>query len=95
MKKRMFATMLAVVTMATALTGCSTESAKKASDGQATTTTAQTEAKTEAGYSGAETTTEAADKELKTVSIQLDGSAVPYYSPLYLAQENGYFAEEG
>lgn len=33
MKKRMFATMLAVVTMATALTGCSTESAKKASDG--------------------------------------------------------------
>ena len=42
MKKRMFATMLAVVTMATALTGCSTESAKKASDGQATTTTAQT-----------------------------------------------------
>lgn len=78
MKKRMFATMLAVVTMATALTGCSTESAKKASDGQATTTTAQTEAKTEAGSSGAETTTEAADKELKTVSIQLDGSAVPY-----------------
>lgn len=95
MKKRMFATMLAVVTMATALAGCSTESAKKASDGQATTATAQTEAKTEAGSSGAETTTVAADKELKTVSIQLDGSAVPYYSPLYLAQENGYFAEEG
>ena len=95
MKKRMFATMLAVVTMATALTGCSTESAKQASDGQAPTATAQTEAKTEAGSSGAETTTEAADKELKTVSFQLDGSAVPYYSPLYLAQENGYFAEEG
>ena len=27
--------------------------------------------------------------------IQIDGSAVPYYAPLYLAQENGYFAEEG
>ena len=33
--------------------------------------------------------------DLKTVSIQIDGSAVPYYAPLYLAQENGYFAEEG
>jgi len=34
-------------------------------------------------------------KETKTVSIQIDGAAVPYYAPLYVAQENGYFAEEG
>lgn len=36
---------------------------------------------------------EAAD--LKTVSIQIDGAAVPYYAPLYIAQEKGFFAEEG
>ncbi|MHC1772340.1 MAG: ABC transporter substrate-binding protein [Flexilinea sp.] len=38
-------------------------------------------------------TVEAAD--LKTVSIQIDGAAVPYYAPLYIAQEKGFFAEEG
>ena len=44
----------------------------------------------------AATTAEATNTgDLKTVSIQIDGSAVPYYAPLYLAQENGYFAEEG
>ena len=36
---------------------------------------------------------EAAD--LRKVSIQIDGAAVPYYAPLYLAQEKGYFAEQG
>lgn len=35
------------------------------------------------------------DKTLKTVSIQIDGAAVPYYAPLYMAQEKGFFAEEG
>lgn len=33
--------------------------------------------------------------ELKKVSIQIDGAAVPYYSPLYIAKEKGYFEEEG
>lgn len=33
--------------------------------------------------------------ELRRVSIQIDGAAVPYYAPLYLAQEKGYFAEQG
>lgn len=33
--------------------------------------------------------------ELRKVSIQIDGAAVPYYAPLYLAQEKGYFAEQG
>ena len=50
------------------------------------------------GGKKAEETTAAEAKDtgdLKTVSIQIDGSAVPYYAPLYLAQENGYFAEEG
>ena len=32
---------------------------------------------------------------LRTVSIQIDGAAVPYYAPLYMAQEKGYFEEEG
>ena len=29
------------------------------------------------------------------VDIQIDGAATPYYAPLYLAQEKGYFKEEG
>ncbi|GAA0729169.1 ABC transporter substrate-binding protein [Clostridium malenominatum] len=34
-------------------------------------------------------------KELKKVSIQIDGAAVPYYAPLYVAKEKGYFKEQG
>lgn len=34
-------------------------------------------------------------EELKKVSIQIDGAAVPYYAPLYVAKEKGYFEEEG
>ena len=76
------------------LAGCSSESASKASEAAATTA----EATTAAEETKAEETTAAEAKDtgdLKTVSIQIDGSAVPYYAPLYLAQENGYFAEEG
>ncbi|HHY47761.1 MAG TPA: ABC transporter substrate-binding protein [Firmicutes bacterium] len=29
------------------------------------------------------------------VTIQIDGAAVPYYAPLYVAKEKGFFAEEG
>lgn len=32
---------------------------------------------------------------LKEVTIQIDGAAVPYYAPLYVAKEKGYFEEEG
>ena len=32
---------------------------------------------------------------LTKVTIQLDGAATPYYSPIYVAQEMGYFEEEG
>lgn len=42
-----------------------------------------------------DTTTKTGSKELTKVSIQIDGSAVPYYAPLYIAQEKGYFAEQG
>lgn len=35
------------------------------------------------------------DKDLKKVTIQIDGAAVPYYAPLYVAKEKGYFKEEG
>ena len=33
--------------------------------------------------------------ELQKVSIQIDGAAVPYYSPVYIAKEKGYFKEQG
>ena len=29
------------------------------------------------------------------VTIQIDGAAVPYYLPLYVAQKEGYFKEQG
>lgn len=32
---------------------------------------------------------------LTKVTIQIDGAATPYYAPLYLAKEYGYFEEEG
>lgn len=35
------------------------------------------------------------EEGLKRVSIQIDGAAVPYYAPLYVAKEKGYFEEEG
>lgn len=33
--------------------------------------------------------------ELTSVTIQIDGAAVPYYAPLYEAEEQGYFEEAG
>lgn len=32
---------------------------------------------------------------LITLDMQIDGAATPYYAPLYMAQEKGYFKEEG
>ena len=29
---------------------------------------------------------------LTKVTVQIDGAAVPYYAPLYVAKEKGYFA---
>ena len=107
MKKRIFAAVLAAAMTAATLAGCSSESAQKASEAAATTaagTTAAAETTTSAGTTAAAETTAAGTTaaaetktagDLKTVSIQIDGSAVPYYAPLYLAQEKGYFAEEG
>ena len=94
MKKKIIATVLTTAMAVSMLAGCSSESAGKASEAAATTA----EATTAAEETKAEETTAAEAKDtgdLKTVSIQIDGSAVPYYAPLYLAQENGYFAEEG
>jgi NitT/TauT family transport system substrate-binding protein len=34
-------------------------------------------------------------QELKPVVIQIDGAAVPYYLPLYVADHYGYFKEQG
>jgi len=36
-----------------------------------------------------------ASGEMTDVVLQIDGSAVPYYAPLYVAQEEGYFADQG
>ena len=94
MKKKILATVLTAAMAVSMLAGCSSESASKASEAAATTA----EATTAAEETKAEETTAAEAKDtgdLKTVPIQIDGSAVPYYAPLYLAQENGYFAEEG
>ena len=91
MKKKILATVLTAAMAVSMLAGCSSESASEAAATTAEATTAAEETK-------AEETTAAEAKDtgdLKTVSIQIDGSAVPYYAPLYLAQENGYFAEEG
>lgn len=93
MKKKILATVLTAAMAVSMLAGCSSESASKASEAAAMTAEATT-----AAEETAEETTAAEAKDtgdLKTVSIQIDGSAVPYYAPLYLAQENGYFAEEG
>lgn len=32
---------------------------------------------------------------IKKVTIQIDGAAVPYYAPMYIAKEKGFFKEEG
>lgn len=93
MKKKILATVLTAAMAVSMLAGCSSESASKVSEAATT-----AEATTAAEETKAEETTAAEAKDtgdLKTVSIQIDGSAVPYYAPLYLAQENGYFAEEG
>lgn len=98
MKKRLFATMLSAAMAVTLLGGCSAESAKKASEAQSSSQAAVETTAAESGETSSEETTagETADTgDLKTVSIQIDGSAVPYYAPLYLAQEKGFFAEEG
>lgn len=93
MKKKLLATVLTAAMAVSMLSGCSSESAQKASEAQATTVAAETQAEETTAEEAKAEETAAAD--LKTVSIQIDGSAVPYYSPLYIAQENGFFAEEG
>jgi len=34
-------------------------------------------------------------KDLKKVTVQMDGAATPYYAPMYVAKEQGYFKEAG
>lgn len=81
-KGKILSLILSVIMVATIAVGCGTK------ENVASETTTP----------GNETTsqdTTKASKDLKTVSIQIDGSAVPYYAPLYIAQEKGYFAENG
>ncbi len=56
-----------------------------------TTTPAQSTSSSKESINSAST----ASKTLTNVSIQIDGAAVPYYAPLYIAKEKGYFAEQG
>ena len=37
----------------------------------------------------------AAAQDLEKVTIQIDGAAVPYYLPMYVADHYGYFEEQG
>lgn len=37
----------------------------------------------------------AAAQATEKVTIQIDGAAVPFYAPIYLAQEKGFFAKNG
>ena len=39
--------------------------------------------------------TPAKKDEVQKISIQIDGAAVPYYAPMYIAKEKGYFKEQG
>ena len=39
--------------------------------------------------------TPAKKDEIQKISIQIDGAAVPYYAPIYIAKEKGYFKEQG
>jgi NitT/TauT family transport system substrate-binding protein len=34
-------------------------------------------------------------KEIQKVTVQMDGAAVPYYAPMYVAKEQGFFKEQG
>lgn len=34
-------------------------------------------------------------KEIKKVTVQMDGAAVPYYAPMYVAKEQGFFKQQG
>ena len=94
MRKKLVSVMLAAALAAGALTARGTPNA--GGEAKTDTTAASQAESTEAAKSEetkAEETTAAEAKDtgdLKTVSIQIDGSAVPYYAPLYLAQENGY-----
>lgn len=47
------------------------------------------------GCKSKDMTIEKTSDGLTKVSIQIDGAATPYYAPLYVAKENGWFEEEG
>ena len=34
-------------------------------------------------------------QEKESVTLQIDGAAVPFYAPIYVAQEKGLFAKHG
>ncbi|PYG90304.1 NitT/TauT family transport system substrate-binding protein [Ruminiclostridium sufflavum DSM 19573] len=82
-KTRFLSFVLSAVFVASMVAGCGTQN-NAATDTTAAVSTA-----------GETTAQDTKSKDLTTVSIQIDGSAVPYYSPLYIAQEKGYFADEG
>lgn len=84
-KSKILSLVLSAVMLASIAVGCGTTNENAAADTNAAVSNSETAAQ-DTAKSG---------KDLTTVSIQIDGSAVPYYSPLYIAQEKGYFAEEG
>lgn len=55
-----------------------------------TTTTAGDDTTTTSGVDDGDTT-----GELRAVTVMIDGAAVPYYVPFYVADDRGYFADQG
>lgn len=83
--KKLLSGLLCAALAGSLLAGCS-GSAGGASSASAQQSAASSQAAGESSAAGG---------QLKKVSIQIDGAAVPYYAPLYVAKEKGYFAEQG
>lgn len=84
--KRFLSGLLCAALAGSLLAGCSGSAVGSSSASSAQQSAAASQAPGSSAQSGG---------QLKKVSIQIDGAAVPYYAPLYVAKEKGFFAEQG
>lgn len=92
MSKNLFR-LITILLLMVALTACGGENVDSSPEGNN-----QDDTNNEVNDEASDVSTEQGSDEggdLETVTIQIDGGAVPYYAPLYVAQEEGYFAEQG
>lgn len=90
---RKWAMVPALAVLAVGLVGCDpSQGGNTDTDVEPTTGTTDSAEPTDEAGDGS---TAEGPADLTSVILQIDGSAVPYYAPLYVAQEEGYFAEEG